>query len=343
VRILITGLGTYWGSRLAQSLEREPAVDLIVGVDTQEPRLPLEKTEFVRTDSSYSILHRIVQATHVDTIVAAHLLSDSSGVNGRAIHDVNVIGTANLLAAAGAPDSPVHKLVMKSSTLVYGSNFDDPMWFRENTRVKHGPKTRLERSVREADESVRDFAEDEKHLTVTRLRFADAVGRQLESSIDRVLRLPVVPDVLGFDPRVQLVHEDDAIAALAHTTLNQVPGVYNVAADGVLPWSEVCAIAGKRRVPLPPFLTGWAVEPLRALGIVRLPPEIVNLIRYGRAVDNSRLKSSGFRYQYTTAGAVDAFAQAMRLDTTVRGHTPMYQYERDVEAFFRHSPAVVRD
>ena len=343
MRVLVTGLGTFWGSRLAQALEQEPAVELIVGVDTREPRLALEKTEFVRTDSSYSILQRIVKSTQVDTVVAAHLLSDSARASGRVIHDQNVIGTANLLAAAGAVGSPVKKLVMKSSTMVYGSNFDDPYWFREDTPVKHGPKTRLERSLREADETVRDFAVDERQVTVTRLRFADAIGEQLESPVASVLRMAVVPEVLGFDPRVQVVHENDAIAALVHATLNQVPGVYNVAGDGVLPWSEVCAIVGKRRVPLPPLLTGWAVEPLRALGILRLQPEVVNLIRYGRAVDTSAFKRSGFHYEHTTAGAVEDLAEALRLRSTVGTSTPEYQYERDVEAFFRHSSAVVRE
>jgi UDP-glucose 4-epimerase len=152
-----------------------------------------------------------------------------------------------------------------------------------------------------------------------------------------------VPEVLGFDPRIQLVHEDDAVAALVHATLNRVPGVYNVAADGALPWSEVCAIVGRRRFPLPPLLTGWAVEPLRALGLVRLPPEVVNLLRYGRAVDGEAFKRSGFRYELTTAGAVATFGESLRLQSTVRQHVPAYQYEQDVEAFFRHSPAVVRE
>ena len=69
MRILVTGLGTMWGSRIAQRLERQPGVDLLVGVDASEPRLALEKTEFVRADSSYPILQRILTATRVDTIV----------------------------------------------------------------------------------------------------------------------------------------------------------------------------------------------------------------------------------------------------------------------------------
>ena len=56
---------------------------------------------------------------------------------------------------------------------------------------------------------------------------------------------------------------------------------------------------------------------------------------------NRRFKRAGFRYQYTSAGAVENYAQAARLRSTI-GKTPDYHYERDVENFFRHSPAVVR-
>ena len=131
--------------------------------------------------------------------------------------------------------------------------------------------------------------------------------------------------------------------ALVYATRNDVPGIFNVAGDGSLPWSEVCAIVGRRRVPLPPILTQWAAEPLRIARILDLPPEVLGLLRYGRAVDNSAFKETGFRYGYSTAGTVDAFARSLRLEDAVGSSQPSYRYERDVETFFRHSPAVVRE
>lgn len=341
MRILVTGLGTFWGSRLAQHLEHQPGVELVVGVDTREPRLPLEKTEFVRADSSYSILHRIVEATQVDTILHTHLVVDSTEVSGRTLHEVNVIGTMNLLAAAGAAGSPVRKLVVKSSTLVYGSTYEDPYWFREETPRTKTARTRVERSLLEVAAVVRDFAEDNPHVLVTKLRFANVLGQDIETTFSRILRKPVVPEILGFDPRLQFVHEDDVTGALAYATLNDVAGIFNVAGDGVLPWSEVCAIAGKRRIAMPPLLTGLAAEPLRITRVLDLPPEVLALLRYGRAVDNARYKQAGFRYRHTTLGTVHDFARRLRLESTI-GRAPAYEYERDVEAFFRHSPAVVR-
>src|SRR5213082_2416137 len=104
-RVLITGLSTFWGGRLAQALERDPDIDVIVGLDTREPKVELERTEYVRADQSYSILARIVAATQVDTVVHTFLEMDSTRISGRQLHEINVIGTMNLLAAAGAPGS----------------------------------------------------------------------------------------------------------------------------------------------------------------------------------------------------------------------------------------------
>jgi UDP-glucose 4-epimerase len=341
-RILVTGLGTYWGSRIAQHLEGEPGVELVVGVDTRDPRLPLEKTEFVRADSSYSILQRIVRATQVDTIVHTHLLVETEGNRSRSMHEVNVIGTMNLLAAAGAAGSPVRKVVVKSSTLVYGSNFEDPFFFREDMPRTRAPRTSLERSLLEVSAVVRDFADDNPHVVVTKLRFANVLGSNCETEFSRLLRRSVVPEIAGFDPRLQFVHEDDVADALAHATLHDVPGIYNVAGDGVLPWSEVAGIIGKRRVPLPPILTGMAATPLRLLRVTDISPEVLSLLRYGRGVDTSQWTAAGYEYHYSTLGTVTAFAEALRLETTV-GREREYRYERDVETFFRHSPAVVRE
>ena len=341
-RVLVTGLGTFWGGRVAQAIERDPDVDAIVGVDRFEPTVPLERTEFVRADQSYSILARIVQATEVDTILHTFLVVDSTRMSARTMHEINVIGTMNLLAAASAPETSVRHIVVKSSSLVYGASFQDPAWFREETPRTKPPSTLVERSLLEVEEYLRDFAEDNPHVTVTLLRFANVLGTDIRTPISKALELPAAPHILGFDPLVQFVEEDDVIRCIEFALGHELPGIYNVAGDGRLPWSEVAAICGKRRWPLSPVFTGYAAAPLGRLGLVDLPPELLDLFRYGRGIDNRRLKRAGFEYRFTSAGAVESFANAMRLRRTVGDDQPAYRYERDVEAFFKHSPAVVR-
>lgn len=342
MRVLVTGLSTYWGGRVAQALEQRPEVEVVVGLDTRDPRLPLERTEFVRADSSYSILSRIVHAAQIDTVLHTHLIVDSTRASGRRLHEINVIGTMNLLAAAGAAGSPVRKVVLKSSTLVYGANFQDPNVFREEMARTQPARTPVERSLLEVEGFLRDFADDSPHVTVTLLRFANVLGDNIDTPFSVALRRPVTPEVFGFDPRVQFVHEDDVVGALMYATEHDVPGVYNVAGDGNLPWSEVCAIVRRPRLPLPPLFTALAAEPLRLLRVWDLPTEVLMTLRYGRTVDNSRFKRAGFTYHYTSAGAVDAYARGLRLAATIGDNHPTYRYEREVEDFFRHSPAVVR-
>ena len=342
-RVLITGIGTFWGGRVAQALEQDPDVEMIVGLGVEEPNIELERTEYVRADQSYSILTRIVRATQVDTVLHTFLVVDSTRISGRALHETNVIGTMNLLAAAAASGSPVRTVVVKSSTLVYGSTYRDPAWWREDMARIKSPASRVERSLLEVEGYLRDFAEDNPHVCVSLLRFANVVGTDIVTPITKALQLPAAPCILGFDPLVQFVHEDDVVRSIDWVMRNQCPGVYNVAGDGKLPWSEVAAMCDKRLVPLPPVLTNWAAAPLAALNLVDLPPELLDLLRYGRGVDNRRFKEAGFRYAYTSAGAVQSFAEAARLRRTIGDTRPRYRYERDVESFFRHSPAVVRD
>jgi UDP-glucose 4-epimerase len=283
-----------------------------------------------------------VRATQIDTIVHAHLIVDSTRVSGRTMHETNVIGTMNLLAAAGAPSSPVRKVVLKSSGLVYGSAAADPYFFREEMTRTSPARTGVERSLLEVEAFVRDFADDNPHIGVTLLRFANVLGDDLDTPFSLALRRQLVPEILGFDPRVQFVHSDDVVEALMYAATNDVPGIYNVAGDGNLPWSEVCRIVGKPRYPVPFVFTNAIAEPFRMLGVWELPPEAMQLLRYGRSIDNRRFQRAGFRYTYTTAGAVEAFAQGLRLKGAVGDKHPSYRYEREVEDFFRHSPAVVR-
>lgn len=342
-RVLVTGLGTFWGGRVAQALEDDPNVEVIVGLDTHEPTVELERTEYVRVDVNYSILSRIVRATQVDTIIHTFLVVDPTQMSRRSMHEINVIGTMNLFAAASAPQSTVRNVIVKSSTVVYGSAPEDPVWFTEDTPRSRTARLPVERSLEAVEGYVRDFAEDNPHVNVALLRFSNVIGSELETPLTRMLGLPVVPSLFGFDPRFQFVHEKDVVRSILFAFHHDLPGVFNVAGDGLLPWSEVAALCGKRTVALPPVGTGLLTAPFRQLGLVDLPDEYLSLLKYGRGVDNRRLKSYGFDYSYTSAEAVDAFISSVRLRRTLGDNEPSYRYERDVEQFFRHSPAVIRD
>jgi UDP-glucose 4-epimerase len=339
-RILINGLSTQWGGRLAQSLERDRAVEAIVGIDAADPRHELHRTEFVRIDAQPVLLKRIIHAAQIDTVVDTRMVSDPIDVPREDGREAGVIGTINLLTACGGSDSPVSKLVFKSSAHYYGCEPDDPAFFTEEMERVHPPRTPLERDVLRAEEAVAEFGARNPATTVTVLRMAGAIGAELRSSYLSLLNLPLVPTILGFDPRHQFIHEDDIVGALEHAVRHEIPGTFNAAADGVLALSEVISTLGKQMVPiLPPWGTSVVADQLRRLGL-KLPAELVREMRYGRGLDNRRLKSTGFSYRYTSREAVLKLRAQQRLRPLLRSGEAPYQYEREVEEFLRWSPSV---
>jgi UDP-glucose 4-epimerase len=342
-RILITGISTLWGGRLARALEADPAVETVIGIDRRPPKVPLERTEFVRVTDRHSLIKRIVEAAEIDTVVDTRLVTDSRVTSRRLAKENNVIGTMNVLAGCGGPGSPVRKLVFRSSAHWYGANQDDPGFLTEDHRRRHPPRSGIERDVVEAEKAVGDFAARNPECVVTVLRFASGLGPNLTTSTSELLALPVIPGILGFDPRLQLIHEDDIAGCLEHAVRNELPGTYNCAADGVLALSEVAGLLGKLYAPaIPPVGTGLAIKALRRTG-VRIPTELVPLLRFGRGLDNRAMKAAGYTFRYTTREAVLEQRKAQRLASLVRGPSEPYRYEEEVEEFLRWSPSVKRE
>src|SRR4051795_12544983 len=339
-RVLVTGLSTYWGGRLAQALEADESIEAIIAVDNEEPSVELERTEYVKVGAQHSLLRRVVEAAEIDKGVDTRLVGGSAPTSTSKAHENNIIGTMNILAACSGKDSPVRKFVFKSSTHYYGCEQDDPAFFDESMSRPNAPGTPIERDIVEAEASVEEFAEQSPDVSVSILRFANVLGPDVRTSHIDWFSLPVIPMILGFDPRYQFAHEDDVVHALEHAVINNVPGVYNVAGDGVLALSEVAGLLGKTWAPvLPPWGTGLAATALRRIGF-KIPPEMLKALRFGRGVGKRRFKATGFDYGFTSREAVEKLAEHLRLHPIARGAQEPYRYEREVEEFLRWSPHV---
>lgn len=345
-RVLVTGLSTHWGGRLAAALESNPEIEAIIGVDSNEPTRELTRTEYVKVGVQHSLIEKIVRAARIDTVIDTRLMVDSArGPDGRQpdeIHENNVIGTLNILAACSAGGSPVRKLVFKSSAHWYGCAQDDPAFFTESMSRRHEPATRVERDVVEAEAAVEEFREHRPGVTVSVLRFANVLGAEVDTSHVQLFALPLVPMIAGFDPRYQFVDEVDVVHALEHVTVRDLPGIFNVAGDGVLTLSEVISLLDKKPLPaIPPWGTSLAMAAFRRLGLA-VPAEMVPQLRFGRGVDNRAFKATGFHFRYTSRETVLHLRDRLRLDpVTDRGETS-FSYEPAVEDFLRHSPHVDR-
>src|SRR5438552_4019658 len=317
-RVLITGISRFLGGKLAQRLERDPDVDYIVGVDLDEPEVDLDRTEYVRADIRNPLIVKVLQAAEVDTVVHLAIVSTPTRVGGRtAMKELNVIGAMQLFAACQKAER-VSKLVMKSTTAVYGADPRDPALFTEDLAARSVPRIGYSKDSIEIEQYARDFGRRRPDVDVSILRFANFVGPDIETTLTRYFSLPVIPTAMGYDPRIQLIHEDDAIEVLRRSVRETHPGIYNVAADGVVYLSQAVRLLGRPPLPVILPLATPLANLLKRAGKVDFATDQLEFLLYGRVVANERLKEEfGSTPRFTTQEALKDFVTRRRLRQVV--------------------------
>ncbi|HEV7846025.1 MAG TPA: NAD-dependent epimerase/dehydratase family protein [Thermoleophilaceae bacterium] len=322
-RILITGIASYLGTELARRLEADPEVEYVAGLDTRRPRAQLEKTDFIEADIRNPVIAKLIAPTGVDTIVHNQIVRrpTSEGYSPRKAHDVNVIGSLQLLAACEKADT-VRAIVIRGSAGIYGAEPAAPQFFTEDMSRLYPLRTRFQRDVGEIENLFETYRRRHPHVTCTMLRYQPSIGPSHDTQVTRYLSMPLVPTYLGFDPRIQFVHERDAIDAFVAAVKNPVRGAVNVAAPGTIGLTRAIRMAGKLSLPLAGPLFPSVTSAGKRLGLVDFSPDFRRLLRYGRAVDTQRLvEEVGFEPRFDTVEAVADYVRhqgGRRLAPTVR-------------------------
>jgi len=315
--VLVTGVSRFLGGNLAARLAADPTIERVLGVDTVAPvpdlRRRMGRVEFVRADIRNPLIAKVVARAAVDTIVHVALSPHPSGAGGAASTEMAVLGTMQLLAAAQNAPS-VRRVVLESTTAVYGASPLDPAVFDETTAPNDLPTRGYARDAADIEGYLRGFARRRADVSVTVLRFAGLVGPRVDTVLTRYLTPPVVPTVLGDDSRLQLLHEEDALGVLERVVSRELPGVVNVAADGVLMLSQAIRRAGRVPLPVPPPAVATVGRLLSAAGVGAFAPERLRLLGIGQVVDTTRLRTAfGFTPRWTTVQAFDDFVRGRAL------------------------------
>jgi len=315
--VLVTGVSRFLGGHLAARLAGDPSIERVLGVDTAPPgpdlRSRMGRVEFVRADIRNPLIAKVIARADVDTVVHAALSPDPSGTWGSATKEMNVLGTMQLLAACQKAPS-VRRVVLESTTAVYGASPLDPALFDETMTPNDLPTSGYARDATEIEGYLRGFARRRPDVATTVLRFASLVGPRIDTVVTRYFALPVVPTVLGYDARLQLLHEEDALAVLERALAHDLPEVVNVAADGVLLLSQAIRRAGRVPLPVPPPAVGVVGRALAVARIASFSPEQLRLLDFGRVVDTTRLHTEfGFTPRWTTTQAFDDFVRGRAL------------------------------
>jgi UDP-glucose 4-epimerase len=307
--VLVTGVSRDLGRRFARRAATDPSVDRVIGVDVVPPRGDIGAVSFVRADIRNPVIAKVIGKERVDTVVHMSVISTPGSAGGRGtMKELNVIGTMQLLAACQrAPD--VRRLVVKSTTTVYGASSRDPAMFTEEMDPRRLPRSGYAKDASEIEGYVRGFARRRPDVTVTTLRCANVVGPDVTSPVTSYFRLPVIPTVMGFDPRMQFLHERDLLDAVGHAARAGVAGTFNVAGDGVLVLSQAIRRLGRPSVPVPGFALSSLGSLVRQAGVSEFSAELRGFLTYGRGVDTSRMREVlGFVPSRTSAEAFGDFA-----------------------------------
>ena len=305
-RVLITGVGSFFGGELARRLERDEQVEHVVGLDTRRPGARLDRTELIDADIRDPKIAGLIAPTRVDTVVHNQIVRQPGpGMSPRTMHDINVIGSLQLLAACEKVDS-IRTFVVRGSAGIYGAEPHAPQFFTEDMARLFVLRTRFQRDVGEIENYFETFARRHPGVTCTMLRYQPAIGAGLDTQISRYLTMPVVPTHLGFDPRLQVVHAADAVDALAAAVANPVQGPVNVAGPGTIGLTRMVRLAGRPTLPLAGPLFGPVTGAAKRVGLPELSEDFSRLARHGRAVDIRRLEEEvGFSPRFTTEMAVE--------------------------------------
>lgn len=312
--VLVTGVaGDLPGTiarRLAEMATAGDRIDKVVGVDVTAPAGELDGVKFVRADIRTPVIGKVMAVEEVDTVVHMNLGPSmrNTGMRGGA-KEINVIGTMQLLAACQRL-SGVRKIVVRSTAAVYGTSPRDPAMFRESDSARAGTRSGYPKDAVEVESYVRGFSRRRPETLITTLRFATLLSRRVATPMANYLRSPVLPTVLGYDPRLQFVHESDAVNVLERSVVLDRPGTFNVSGGGIMLLSQIARRLGKPTMPLPQLGFSPALRRiLRQVG-TDVPAEFVRHLTYGRVVDTAALHEIfGYEPRYSTEETFEEYRQ----------------------------------
>ncbi len=306
--VLVTGVSRDLGRRFARSVATDPDVDRVIGVDVVPPRGDIGAVSFVRADIRNPIIAKVIAKEDVDTVVHMSVIATPGSTGGRnTMKELNVMGTMQLLAACQKAPG-LRNLIVKSTTTVYGSSSRDPAMFTEDMQPRRSNSSGYAKDAEEVEGYVRGLARRRPDVRVTILRAANVLGPDVTSPITAFFRLPVIPTVLGFDPRLQFVHAQDLLGVLRHAVTNDVAGTFNVAGDGVITLAQAVRRLGRPSVSVPGFALSSFGSLVRQARVSEFSPELRSFLTYGRGVDTTRMRHQlGFQPAFTTPEAFADF------------------------------------
>jgi UDP-glucose 4-epimerase len=290
--VALTGACNFLGRELIRLLEEDRRVARVIALDIRKPEIPLDKTEFHALDltspTADAEIVQLLAGEQVDTFVHAAFLTYPTHATEWA-HELEDIGTMHVFNAL-AELRPA-RVVMISTTLVYGASPDNPNFLSENHELRGHTDSRFINDKVRAEQQARRFADEHPEVAVAILRFCPILGPTITNFYTRFFSRPISPKMMGYDPLMQFIHERDAVRALKLAVDREVRGAYNIVGKGVLPYTTVLALMGKVPLPLPHFLARPLSRALWVTQVFDSPPSFLDFLRFLCVADGRRARA----------------------------------------------------
>jgi UDP-glucose 4-epimerase len=315
--VAVTGAVGYIGAELIRRMEEDRRYYKVLAIDVRKPAFPLEKTQFHRIDltlpTADADVAQVLTEEKVDTVVHAAFLGSPTH-NSAWAHELESIGTVHVLNACA--EARVRKFILSSITAVYGASPSNPNFLGEDHPLRGHESSRFINDKVEAERETQRYARENPDTVVTVLRAAPAIGPRANNYVTRFFSRPVAPVLMGYDPLLQFVHEQDLIDAFKLAVDEDANGAFNIVGDGVLPYSTVLALMGRLPLPVPHFLARPLVSALWATQVIDAPPTFLDFLRYLCIADGSRAKDKlCFRPRYDIRATIQDFLGADPFDS----------------------------
>jgi UDP-glucose 4-epimerase len=309
-RIAVTGTASFLGSRLLRRLAASRGKHEVLALDIAAPprTLGVRHRELdLSAPAADQRLLDVFREQAVETVVHTAFFTNPRRDRSHS-HELESIGTLGLLAAAAA--AGVRHVVVRSFTAVYGARGQNPNFLVEDQPLRADPALGWARDKVEAEEHAAAFARRYPQLRVTVLRFAPLFGPFVRTIYTAIFDRRVVPVPMGYDPLVQLLHPDDALAALEAAVARSPGGVFNVVPAAPIPLLSALHLAGKIPLPVPHPLAHTVADALWSAGLGPAPGAFVEYARFLFVADGERAERAlGLRPRYRSREALDAYLE----------------------------------
>ncbi|HEY3359603.1 MAG TPA: NAD-dependent epimerase/dehydratase family protein [Polyangia bacterium] len=307
--VAVTGAHGFFGSQLIRRLEEDRRYYKILAIDIRKPEMSMDKTQFHRVDltmpSADAEVAAVLSREGADTLVHAAFLYNPTHASAWA-HELENIGTVHVLNAAA--EVGLRKLVQWSLTAVYGAQAANPNYLTEDHPLHGQPGSRYLTDRVNAELEARRFRREHPEIVTTVLRTAHVLGPTIRNFVSSFFRSPVAPRLMGYDPLMQFVHEEDAVDAFKLAVDDDYPGEFNIVGEGVLPYTTVLAMLGRVPVPVPRFLATPVAHALWVTQAMETPPAFLEFLRFMCVADGTRARSvMGFLPRYDIRATINDF------------------------------------